>query len=576
MYLDKPVKIPVSVKGISRKKIKGVTYIYYTYGRKYCKEKQYSVPQCTSIGKCVESNPEMMYPNANYQKFFSETEIEENTEPPERSSCLRIGGFLVIRKIITEYQLDEIAEKVIGKDWGLFLDFACYAILTENNAGQYYPEYAYHHPLFTQDMRVYSDTKISKFLSSITDDQSQTFLNEWNERMDHRERIYISYDSTNKHCQAGEIELAEFGYEKEKQGKPIFNYAVAYDRNNRVPLFYEAYPGSINDVSQLQYMLEKAKAYGYKWIGFILDRGYFSEANIHYMDQCGYAFIIMVKGAKSFVNQLILEKFGTFEQDRTNSIREYKVSGITVQRKLFPSDQKERYIHLFFSERKRTAEREEIESKIDDMVAFLKKQEGKKVKLGESFQKYFNLIYYHEGQEDEKFLRAFEKTDVINREIQLCGYYAIITSEKMTAQKALDLYKSRDSSEKLFRGDKSYLGNSAARVHSSESIRAKIFVEFVALIIRNRIYTYLKDEMYRNHKKLNYMTVPAALRELEKIELIKLPDGIYRLDYALTATQKAILNAFGLSPSNVRDQAQEICTELIQVARSSCSESDSV
>ena len=51
--------------------------------------------------------------------------------------------------------------------------------------------------------------------------------------------------------QAGDIELAEFGHEKDKQKKPIYNYSIAYDRNNRVPLFYEAYPGSINDVSQL-------------------------------------------------------------------------------------------------------------------------------------------------------------------------------------------------------------------------------------------------------------------------------------------------------------------------------------
>lgn len=50
-----------------------------------------------------------------------------------------------------------------------------------------------------------------------------------------------------------------------------------------------------------------------------------------------------------------------------------------------------------------------------------------------------------------------ELCDVINEEIRLCGYFVIITSEKMTAAQALELYKSRDASEKLFRGDKSYL-----------------------------------------------------------------------------------------------------------------------
>ena len=35
-----------------------------------------------------------------------------------------------------------------------------------------YPEYAYNHPLFTNDMRVYSDYKVSAFINGITQDQS--------------------------------------------------------------------------------------------------------------------------------------------------------------------------------------------------------------------------------------------------------------------------------------------------------------------------------------------------------------------------------------------------------------------
>ena len=71
------------------------------------------------------------------------------------------------------------------------------------------------------------------------------------------------------------------------------------------------------------------------------------------------------------------------------------------------------------------------------------------------FIKYFDLVYWHEGLEDEKFMSGIEKTEIINREIQLCGYFVIVTSDKMTAEEALTLYKSRDGSEKLFRGDKS-------------------------------------------------------------------------------------------------------------------------
>jgi transposase len=160
--------------------------------------------------------------------------------------------------------------------------------VTEGNVAQYYPEYAYNHPLLTTGMHVYSDSSVGSFLKGITQDQIIRFQNTWNDRRDHREKIYISYDSTNKNCQAGDIEFAEFGHPKEDNGKPVFNYSIAYDDTNSIPLYYEEYPGSIVDISQLQVMLEKAKDYGYHQIGFILDRGYFSRENIRYMDRCGY------------------------------------------------------------------------------------------------------------------------------------------------------------------------------------------------------------------------------------------------------------------------------------------------
>jgi hypothetical protein len=562
MYFDYTVKIP-QIKGkIYQNTIKGVVYISYEYDRVYIPEKKYNVPKRTTIGKRCEDDKGMMFPNPNYLKYFPDEQLPDEKDSGSRSSCVRIGASLVIDKVIREYKLDDMTDRIIGRDSGLFLDLAAYSIICENNAGQYYPDYAYNHPLFTEGMRMYSDSKVSNFLNETPDDNSISFLNEWNTSRDHRERIYISYDATNKHCQAGDINIAEYGHSKDGQDKPIFNYSIAYDRNNREPLFYEEYSGSINDVSQLQYMLEKAKGYGYRKVGFILDRGYFSEGNIHYMDKCGYDFVIMIKGMKQLVSELVLENRGTFEESRSSGIREYRANGMTVKKQLFGSDKEDRYFHIFYNSQKYASERETLETKIDKMVKYMKKHEGKTNVPLSGYDKYFDLIYFHPGEKDEKFMCGRERTEVIEREISLCGYFVIITSSKMTAKDALTLYKSRDGSEKLFRGDKSYLGNKSLRVQTNESMDTKIFIEFVALIIRNRIYTKLKDQMKENDEKQNYMTVPAALKELEKIEMIKQPDGIYRLNHAVTKTQKAILKAFEIDQTYVKDRAGKISEKL--------------
>ena len=560
MYLDFLVKIPFLQGKITRRKKKDAVYVEYEYDRIYDPVRQYTFPKRVTIGKLSETDPELMQPNQNFLKYFPDAELPETKNRTSRSSCLRVGAYFVLRKIIEEYNLVELLGGYFEqRDLGLFLDLAVYSIIAENNAAQYYPDYTYNHPLFTNGMKQYSDSTVSDFLNSVTDDQSTGFLNSWNETRNHREKIYISYDSTNKNCQAGDIEMVEFGHPKVDVGQPVFNYAVAYDTHNQEPLFYEKYPGSLNDISQLQFMLDKAFGYGYKKIGFILDRGYFSCENIQYMDKCGYSFVIMVKGMSALVNELVLEHKGTFESKRVNNIYEYGVYGKTVKHRLYAGDKKERYFHLYYSISKESAERAGIENRLNQMTLYLKKYQNKVKEFGPGFEKYFNLHY---DEKTQAFVLPEERCSVVERELDLAGYFCIITSEKMSAKEAIELYKSRDTSEKLFRGDKSYLGNKSIRVYSEESARAKIFVEFVAMILRCKMYTKLKEEMKKLEKKPNYMTVPAALKELEKIEMVRQLDNVYRLDHAVTANQKTILNAFGLDANHIKYYASELSKEL--------------
>lgn len=560
MYLDFLVKIPFVRGKITRRKKKDVVYIEYEYDRIYDPVRQYTFPKRVTIGKLSETDPELMQPNQNFLKYFPDAELPETKNRTSRSSCLRVGAYFVLRKIIEEYNLAELLGGYFEqRDLGLFLDLAVYSIIAENNAAQYYPDYIYNHPLFTNGMKQYSDSTVSDFLNSVTDDQSIGVLNSWNETRNHLEKIYISYDSTNKNCQAGDIEIVEFGHPKVDVGQPVFNYAVAYDTHNQEPLFYEKYPGSLNDISQLQFMLDKAFGYGYKKIGFILDRGYFSCENIQYMDKCGYSFVIMVKGMASLVNELVLQHKGTFESKRVNNIYEYGVYGKTVKHRLYAGDKKERYFHLYHSISKESAERAGIENRLNQMTLYLKKYQNKVKEFGPGFEKYFNLHY---DEKTQAFVLPEERCSVVERELDLAGYFCIITSEKMSAKEAIELYKSHDTSEKLFRGDKSYLGNKSIRVYSEESARAKIFVEFVAMILRCKMYMKLKEEMKKLEKKPNYMTVPVALKELEKIEMVRQLDNVYRLDHAVTANQKTILNAFGLDANHIKYYASELSKEL--------------
>lgn len=550
MYYDFEVVIPEVQGKVFTKKKGSATYVLYQYGQEYKREKRYVIPKRAIIGKVSSSNPSMMLPNEKYQGYFPDAVLPEEREEAERSCCLRIGSWVVIKHVLNEYHLQEMLFKPLGTNAGLFLDLVAFSIIDQDNAGQYYPDYAFCHPLFTEQMKIYSDVTVSRLLMNVSRDQIISFLDDWNDGRDKKQRIYVSYDSTNKNCQAGDIDFVEFGKAKDDKGIPVFNVSLAFDKTNRVPLFYEEYPGSITDVSQFRCMVDKVIKYGYKKIGFILDRGYFSKENIQYMDANRYSFIIMTKGCKALVASIVDSIRNTFETDRKCTIRAYKAYGTTVTSRLYEDDTENRYFHIFYNSSRQAAEREKLEQKIEHYRQFLEQHIGSDTQFGKTYLDYFSLYY-----KGKKLVGVQERSDVIQRELNLCGYFCIITSEKMTAEQALIQYKGRDISEKLFRADKSFLGGQSMRVQSSEAISTKIFIEFVALIVRNRIYNLLKETMQKLDGNPNYLTVPAALRELEKIEMVRRNSGSYILDHAVTRKQKNILSAFGLDDADIRTTA---------------------
>ena len=161
----------------------------------------------------------LMSPSEKFQKYFPDSEIPEELPFAYRSCCLKIGSCVIIQKTLDEYKLRPMLFKRFGDDTGLILDFVAYLLIEEDNVDQYYPDFAFTHPLFSEKMRIYNDSKVSRMLSTITKDQCIGFLDDWNIHRDHRSRSYLAYTSTNKNCDAVNIDIAEFGKAKEDKGR---------------------------------------------------------------------------------------------------------------------------------------------------------------------------------------------------------------------------------------------------------------------------------------------------------------------------------------------------------------------
>lgn len=550
MYLNFKVQIPKLKGKISRQSTRSGTYIHYVLERSYDPQKKHTVPRRVLIGKCVDET-ETMVPNENFLVYFPNAILPEARETARRCRTLMAGSCIVIDRIVEEYGLGTMLQKHFHDQAGLVLDLAASMIIEEENEDLCFRDYAYRHPLFSKDLRMEGDAAMFSFLSSVTSDQISGFLNDWSAKRDHRTRIYISCNAEYQNSEAGDVGFVEAGNARVDLGHPILRVGVAFDKTNQEPLFYECCPGSINDVSQFKLLADEAIARRFRRIGFILDRGSYSRDCIAWMGEHDYAFIMMVKGSALFAAGLVDKVHGSFENRADASLRELCICGITEKMKLFPEDTKERYFHFFFDPMRMAEERRDLETALTLMQKSFEQCIGRRVDFGAPHADYFDARYDDRGC----FLCAEEKKDAIEAAYSRCGYFCIITSEKMDAEDAYRLYHGRDASEKLLSAAKPLQVCSGIRMHSAEVVSAKIFIKFIALIIRQRIYNLLKDEKIQLPDKRDCMTVSEAIRELEKVELVQINDGRYQLDHAFTSMQEIILKSFGITKEQVASQA---------------------
>ena len=535
----------------------GKYYVRLETDRKYNPEKKYNVPVRVTIGVLDENDNTKMHPNENFKIYFPDVKIEKEDEESNRSQCLRVGAYSLIKNIFNETKLNDIINPLFKEKSGLIKDLVSYEIIEESNVMQHFEDYEYNHPLFNENMHIYSDSSVSDLLSkNITPDDINTFINAWTKINKSKGKVYISYDSTNSNCQAMDIDLCEMGHAKLNPAKPIVNLSIAFDEDNKIPLFYELYSGSIPDISCIETMINKAKGFGFNDACFILDRGYFSKNNIRNIVKQGYDFLIAARNREGFIDDLISECDLSFKSNRKNRVNNQNIYGTSYKKKLFGLND-EVYVHVFFNAGKYPSILQNVENDIAIHAERLNKLKFEIIDP-DFKDSYHELII----DKDNKLIAFRENEKVIEDIEKYLGYFVLITSEKMTYAEAFNKYSGRDQSEKLFKSGKSFLGGDAYRVHTKQSLESKTLITFIALIIRNAIYNKLMSEKYLiNEPDNNIFSVPEAIKQLEKIEMIKYNDT-YRLSSALSRNQKKLLKAFNMNSGSILMEAQYIAETL--------------
>jgi len=200
------------------------------------------------------------------------------------------GNVFLLRFLSDKLGLTEILKSLFPDSYQEILALAFYEII-EASALYLFPYWLDEHNL-PRVKKMYSPD-ISKLCDILGRSQAQRveFVQKWIEHLKPINGIF--YDITSISSYSTNVDFIQWGYNRDKENLPQLNMGVTFCHNRSLPIYYNLYPGSIVDVTTLKNCVEYLKVFNLKDILFVLDKGFFSKANVLEMNnsKCKVSFV---------------------------------------------------------------------------------------------------------------------------------------------------------------------------------------------------------------------------------------------------------------------------------------------
>ena len=449
------------------------------------------------------------------------------------------GHMHAIRSTAQQIKITSCLKQAFKSDWEQIMHLAYYQML---EAKPMYMQQGWAEACYVKKDSALSSQQISKLLNKIgCDNESRmTFFKKWIKQ--HGEQTGSWIDITSFSSYAKNIDFCEWGYNRDKEKLPQINLGMMLGDPSKIPLYYHVYPGSIADVSTLSNLTKIVKSLGANITSVILDRGYYSASNIIAMIERGLEFVIPLPSNVKETARLL---------DAAQSSLDSPLNSFQLNNEIFFSYQDtmrfnghELNAFVYMDDKRRSHEKQVFLTKIhelENLVVSKKFNTVDDVKdyLNETFKgsaKYFDIEL--KGDKKNGCATLMRNEQALKETISRAGKMVLITNKtQLKPAVLLQLYRQRDSVEKIFDSIKNELNQDRLRIHSRENMEGKLFITFIAVVL----YTAFLQKL-KNSGLIKKYSVAKAIMELKKIRAIKLSDGKEILS-EISKQQRLIMSA---------------------------------
>jgi len=507
------------------KKDTGVTYVYEVIEEYWDKEKKQMRNKQRCIGKLDPETGEFI-PSKRLGPHAGPA-----LDPAITATTTITGPRLILQQIDQDLGLSSVLKKACPNHWAEIMSLAWYIVNTGKALAHAGAWCAGHEAPSKQDL---SSQRISDLLDAINEDQRQHFFKLWGKNI--AEKDHLCYDITSISSYSEQNAYVRYGYNRDGEPLPQVNLALVFGQQTFLPVSYRVLPGSITDKKTLAYLLDSFDKLEYPRLHLVMDRGFYSQENIDHLLKKQQHFTLGVPTHLKWIR----EQIDTHRQtiDSHLGLRKVEDGHIYAHTVLLSLGENKRraYLHLYFDAQRMTDDRMAFDQQI--LQYYEELTCGKTIdEHEEAYQQFFKVKRTPKRGLHVEYLP--EAIDAARK--KYVGFSAILTTKWKDAVQALAIYREKDVVEKAFDDLKNDLDMNRIRVQSSQRMQARLFIQFIALILLSRIRKTLREKLSNTG-----WTAKSILMELETLTTIHYSGQYQSLRSEATKKQRSILEAFNI------------------------------
>ena len=317
----------------------------------------------------------------------------------------------------------------------------------------------------------------------------------------------VAYDSTTISTYSGQQPEARYGYNKAKDGMKTVKLLTLYSIESRQPVAFTKQPGNLPDVSSIENALKQLSVLGIDHAEIVTDNGYYSEPNLSEMLQKGFGFVTLAKTNIKWIRPEIeahIEELSSIHSvcpfdpathgvtvllmHDFEKVRKYASHKSGAEKGAVETFRRRVYLHIYFNASRQAEDRIAFETDLMELKSII--EDGTPIEelsrsAQEKVKKYLSISTW-----GKKTTVRF-KDKACQEAYKYHGYFTLVSNREKDCHECLKIYRKRETIESYFEAEKEHADGSRIRVWSPDTLRGRMFVQFISLCY----YEYFSEQL---------------------------------------------------------------------------------